>query len=171
MDSLTTITGIAERFFTLMGIEIESIQAEVEDEKRRIYRIVLKTPDSKLLIGVHGATLESLTHLISRLIEKSVGRSVLIHLEVNDYLQAKDERLYRYIESKIEYVVRTGEEVVLESLSGYERKKVHNYVSEKGIEGLSTKSIGEGEGRHLHLVFKGALPKVNMTLDEDGIGI
>lgn len=171
MDFVPVISEIAQKFFSLLGIAIDSLEASIEDEKRRIFRIILKTPDSKILIGIHGATLESLTHLLGRLVEKAVGRSVLIHLEVNDYLQAKDERLFRYIESKIEYVIRTGEEVMLESLSSYERKKVHNYVSEKGIEWLSTKSIGEWEERHLHLMFKGALPKSDMTIDEDGIGI
>ena len=134
MDFVATTLEISQKFFSLMGIGIDSLSVEIEDEKRRIYRVILKTPDSKILIGIHGATLESLTHILARMVEKTAGKSVLIHLEVNDYLQAKDERLFRYIESKIEYVVRTGEEVTLDALSSYERKKVHNYVAEKHVE-------------------------------------
>lgn len=64
-------------------------------------------------------------------------------------------------------------------LSSYERKKVHAYVAEKKIEGLSTKSTGEGESRVLHLAYSGPIEKVHVhakasslaDLSEDGVGI
>lgn len=178
------IEQIGVRFFTLMGVQVDGLSAEAEEEKRRIYRVTVKTPDSKLLIGVHGQSLESIQHLLTRIVERTVGKSFLIHLEVNDYLQAKDERLFRRIEDKISSLLRTGGEIVLHELSSYERKKVHAYVAEKNHPGLSTRSSGEGTGRVLHLAYSGSLKEeaspspsrhssvsALSELSEDGIGI
>jgi predicted RNA-binding protein Jag len=150
-----TVHEIALKFFTLMGVEVEAVVVEAEEEKRRIFRVTVKTPDSKLLIGVHGQTLETMRHLLTRLVERTVGKSFLIHLEVNDYLQSKDQRLFRQIEDRIAVIMRTGGDVALFELSNYERKKVHAYVAEKKVEGLSTRSVGEGAERVLHLMFSG----------------
>ncbi|MDQ1344008.1 MAG: spoIIIJ-associated protein [Patescibacteria group bacterium] len=178
------IEQISLRFFTLMGIGVESVSVDPEEEKRRIYRVTVKTPDSKMLIGMHGQTLESVRHLLTRLVERTVGKSFLIHLEVNDYLQAKDERLFRRIEERIGSLMRTGGEITLPELSSYERKKVHAYVADKKVEGLSTRSTGEGDTRMLHLSYVGTLEKAKVAepshervsaaisdLSEDGIGI
>lgn len=96
---------------------------------------------------------------------------------MNDYLQSKDDRLFRRIEEKISALKTTGGEITLSELSGYERKKVHAYVAEKKIEGLSTRSTGEGEARVLHLSYSGPVERVHAKsssiadLSEDGIGI
>lgn len=101
------IERIGREFFTLMGIGLESIAVEPEEEKRRIYRVTVKTPDSKLLIGMHGQTLETVRHLLTRLVERSARKTYLIHLEVNDYLQSKDDRLFRRIDEKIASLMST----------------------------------------------------------------
>lgn len=137
------ITGIARNFFTLMGLNLEDVVVECQDEKKGIYLIQVKTPDSKILIGVHGQTLEMTKHLLTRILEKTLETSLFIHLEVNDYLQAKDEKFYRYLDSRIEYAMRSGKEISIPNLSSYDRKKAHGYISEKSIEGLKTFSVGE----------------------------
>ncbi len=109
-----------------------------------------------------------------------------MHLEVNDYMKAKDERLFRFLDTKIEFVQSTGKTIRIANLSSFERKKAHNYISEKHIEGLNTHSEGEGEERALFLGYSGTLnetPKQKdkptssnnesrlMDLSEDGVGI
>ena len=176
------ISEIARNFFTLMGLALEDVIVECQDEKKGIYLIQVKTPDSKILIGIHGQTLEMTKHLLTRILEKTLGESFLIHLEVNDYLQAKDEKFYRYLESRVAYAMRSGEEISLPNLTSYDRKKAHGYISDKKIEGLKSFSVGEGKDRELHLVYTG--PKLATThsstsvarklvemIDDDGIGI
>lgn len=102
------IEQISLRFFTLMGITVESVSVVAEEEKRRIYRVAIKTPDSKLLIGMHGQTLETVRHLLTRLVERTIGKSFLVHLEVNDYLQSKDDRLFRRVDEKIAELKSSG---------------------------------------------------------------
>ena len=102
------IRELSTKFFSLMDITLEHIQVDLEDADRNIYRISVKTPDSKLLIGVHGQTLELITHLLSRMSEKQHGKMMILHLEVNDYLKSKDERLFRYIDAKINELIPSG---------------------------------------------------------------
>lgn len=97
------------------------------------------------------------------------GSRCTIHIEINDYLKLKDERLYHYIDSKIAEVIHTKTSIVLNQLTSYERKKVHDYIRSKNISSIQAHSEGEGSERRLHLVFK---PTSNtMNLSEDGVGI
>ena len=114
-------------FFTHLGIEIESFSVKEEDGKN-IYRATLQTPDSKVLIGIHGKTLEAISHILSRMAEKKYNQKILIRLEVNDYLQAREERLHQYINKKILESQEKNEKVPLSNLTAYERKLVHFYV-------------------------------------------
>ena len=179
--------GIARNFFTLMGISLEDVLVECQDKKKEIYLIQVKTTDSKILIGIHGQTLDATKHLLSRILEKTLNTSILIHLEVNDYLQVKDDKFYRYLDGRIAYATRSWEEITIPKLSSYDRKKAHGYISDKKLEGFKSFSVGEGKDRELHLIFTGprhtypisilpvASPKVIRksinTLDDTGIGI
>mgnify|MGYP005695974647 CR=1 FL=1 len=165
------IQKLSETFFELLGIELEELSVEVQDEERDIYMIKTKTPDSALLIWPHGRTLEELQNLLIQMIENDLERRVLIHLEVNDYLEEKDRKLYSYVERKIADVMRTGSEDTFGPLTGYERKKVHAYVGDKGIEWLRTFSQdGENGERILHIAFDGEID-VSEAIDLDAVEI
>ncbi len=58
-------------------------------------------------------------------------------------MKAKDERLFRFLDSKIAFVTETGKNTRIPNLTSFERKKAHGYISEKAIVGLTTKSEGE----------------------------
>ncbi len=83
---------------------------------------------------MHGKSIESIQHLLSRLLEKQTDNFVHVHLEVNDYMKQKDERLYQFLDSKIALVRSTGKDVQMPSLTSYDRKKAHGYISGKAIE-------------------------------------
>jgi len=104
-----------------------------------------------------------MTSLKKLIISKNFDTNIQIHLEVNDYLEKKDEKLMSFIQKKIEQVKSSGKEVILPALSPYERKKVHSYVSENGGT-IFTQSRGEGKERRIHLCKKDE----KMTIDIDG---
>ena len=163
------IRALVMEFFTKMGVSFEMVGFQCQDESAHIYEARIQTPDSKILIGVHGQTLDHIKHLLSRMGEKAIGNRCTIHIEVNDYLKSKDERLYLYIDSKIAEVQNTKTSIVLNQLTSYERKKVHDYVRAKNISGIEAHSEGEGSERRLHLIFK---PTSNtLSISEDGVGI
>ena len=162
------IQEIASNFFNLLSVQVDSLEVTCQDEKRGIYLIDVKTPDSNLVIGAHGQNLEAIKHILVRMMEKNVRKDIIIHIEINDYLQEKDQKLFRFIDSKIEYVTRSGARVALPQLSAFERKKVHTYVAEKGIDGLSTQSEGEGKERCMYLSYRKGQ---KLSIDLDGTSI
>lgn len=176
------IDTLVKKFFEGLGITLESVTTELVDKD---VNVRVQTPDSSLLIGMHGANLASFQHLLSRMIEKTSSEYIHVHLEVNDYMKAKDERLFRFLDSKIAFVTSTGRPSRIPNLTSYERKKAHNYISERGIAGLSTHSDGEGADRALVLEFTGEIkvspapasrPATSTAravdnLSEDGVGI
>jgi len=152
-----------------MGIAIDQIEMICQDEAAHIYEVKIQTPDSKILIGVHGQTLDHIKHLLSRMGEKMIGSRCTIHIEVNDYLKAKDERLFRYLDAKIAEAKSTEMSITLHQLTSYERKKAHDYISRQNSTGIRAESEGEGDERRLHIKFqKSILPA---DLSEDGIWI
>jgi len=161
----TNIEQICQTFFQLMKIQVDSINIKCEDEERNIYFVTLETPDSKLVIWTHGQTLESIKHLLSRMIESVTWTWVVIHVEVNDYLKSKDDRIYRYIDSKIEYVIRSQKEVALPNYSSYERKKIHNYISEKKLDTIRSYSVWEWKERIMHLAPVSKVQNSNIDID------
>ena len=176
-----TTNAIVKKFFEWLGITITSISIDILEKD---INIRIETPDSPLLIGMHGANLDSFQHLLSRMIEKKEKQFVHVHLEVNDYMKSKDERLFRFLESKIAFVTSTGKSSKIPNLSSYERKKAHGYISEKNIPGLKTHSDGDWAERVLILEYSGEIipsskpvatpanqaPRSD-DLSEDGVGI
>lgn len=140
-----------EDFFSGLGIVIEWVEVVFSDSD---INVRVMTPDSALLIGMHGKNMESFQHLLSRMVEKHAGHHVHLHLEVNDYMKSKDERLYRFLDSKISLVIHTMNKTArIPNLTSYERKKAHAYISDKAIAWLKTRSDGEGAERALFLEY------------------
>ncbi len=72
--------------------------------------------------------------------EKVLKEHCTIHVEVNDYMKSKEERLIRYIDTKIVEAETSGESIPLSKMTGIERKKIHNYIQSKNRVDLSTRS-------------------------------
>lgn len=155
------LENIVEEFFQKLGIDFSDLK--IQEEAEHIYWISLQTPDSAILIWPHGKNLETLTHILKLLLAKATASHIHIHLEINDYLEKKDEKLLAFIESKIKQVQSSGKEIILPYLNSYERKKVHSYVSEHS-KNVYTQSQGEWENRRMHLCKK----DIVLTLDIDG---
>lgn len=85
--------------------------------------------------------------------EKATGTHCIIHLEINDYLAEKQKRLFAIVDRKAELARKNGIDQVIYELSGYERKQVHAYISEKYPD-IATKSIDGEKGRELHVMLK-----------------
>lgn len=160
-----TIKQVSVLFFEKMLIQIESL--DVVKEADNIYYVKIKTPDSWLLIWYMWKALEDVRWILKLLItSKLEEKNIILHLEVNDYISKKEDRLYNFISKKIE-IVKTWKEVILPYYNPYERKKIHNYISELNDSEIFTKSIWDWSERRLHICKKSK----NLTIDMDGIDI
>lgn len=165
----TKVETLCNEFFKLMKININNLSIKCEDEERNIYFIHIETDDSKLLIWTHWKWLENIKHLLSRMIENALETNVTIHLEVNDYLKSKDDKLFAFIDSKISYVIKSQKEITLPNFSSYERKKIHNFISEKKLTSINSFSVWEWKNRVMHIAP--ASKDIWRNLDLDWIDI
>jgi predicted RNA-binding protein Jag len=173
-----TLIQTFEKFLKYMNISVDGLT--VNQWSDGDYQIDIKTPDSALLIGIHGQNIQALSHIFSRMSEKLLWAHTIVHLEINDYMKEKDAKFFKYLDSRIEIVMKTGKELTIPNLNSYERKRAHDYISEKQIAWLRTFSQGEWSERMLHIASDGiALVKKpqewgahsHLIIEEDGIGI
>jgi len=155
------VENICNHFFSKLGTDFSDLQ--IEKWENNIFKISLKSEDSHLLIGPHGKNLDTLSHLLKLLLSKHYEWYITVQIEINDYMQQKDEKLKKFIESKIAIVKETGKEIILPFFSSYDRKKVHWYVTRKWGN-VFTQSQWEGKERRIHLCMK----EEKITIDIDG---
>ncbi len=153
MDITSSLTSLSQWFFESLGIEFSSLEISTQDAENHIYTVKISSTDSPLLIGPHGRTLEETQSLLIQMAEKMTGTHCIIHLEINDYLAEKQKRLMAIVDRKVELARKNGIDQVIYELSGYERKQVHAYISEKYPD-IATKSIDGEKGRELHIMLR-----------------
>ncbi|NUJ97398.1 KH domain-containing protein [Candidatus Gracilibacteria bacterium] len=159
------VIKIVEGFFGKLGLNFS--QLEVEERDNNLYYIKIKTEDSGIIIGPKGKNLEYIKIILRLLLANMLEKSVNINLEINDYLESKEERLFSMVKSKIEIVIKTGKDLRLPYLSGYERKLVHSFVADINNPKIYTKSEGEGNERFLYICKKDE----KITIDIEGSDI
>lgn len=158
------IKNIVEKFFSKMLIDFSNL--EVIKELENIYYIKIETPDSPLLIWTRWKNLDEIKSVLKIIINRKLDENIIIHIEVNDYLKAKEDKLINYIKWKIEYVRKSGKDFRLPFFSAYERKKIHSYVSTLKSD-IYTKSEWEWKERRLYICKKNN----KMTIDSDWVDI
>ncbi len=161
------IKWMVSEFFDKLPVEIDSLETIIDDESNNIINIKLKTEDSGVIIWPHGKNLDAIQNILKLMIAKKVWDKVRLHLEVNDYVETKDERLFSFIKSKIEQLRRTKEDICLPFYTAYERKKIHGFVSEQNFDNIYTKSIWEWRDRRMHLCIQ--KEKLSIDIDWDSI--
>ncbi|MDR3151063.1 MAG: hypothetical protein LBU14_05845 [Candidatus Peribacteria bacterium] len=122
------IKNISQEFFEKLGIKIDSLG--VINEEENIFLVKLQTKDSSLVIGTNGKNLNNILSIIKLMLKNQIQEPIKVHIEVNDYLQNKDNKLKNYVISKIQIVERTGQDFKMPFFSAYERKKIHSIVGE-----------------------------------------
>ncbi len=161
---MENIKKITSEFFEKMLVSIDEL--EILQEQENIYFIKIKTTDSSLLIWYSWKNLEDIRTILKWILSKINWKSIVLHLEVNDYLSKKEDKLYNFIAKKIE-IAKSWREVILPFFNAYDRKKIHSYVSELKDDSIWTKSVWEWAERRLHICKKSE----NITIDMDGIDI
>ena len=102
---LEVVQKIANDFFEKMLITLDSL--EVIQEEENIFYIKVKTSESSLMIGYSGKNLEDIRTILKGILSKINGKNVVLHLEVNDYLSKKEDKL---LDAFVKEVIRLAEE-------------------------------------------------------------
>ena len=126
-------------------LEKANMAAEVRIDHREEGRLTLEilADDPAIVIGKHGATLESL-QLISNIHAGRIndGDPVRVILDTEDYRYRREQSLLRMANRGAHEVRRTGRPRLLAPLNPFERRLIHTALGEMG--GVTTESKGEG---------------------------
>jgi len=155
---------IIETFFEKLNLSIESIDIK-ENLDNNIF-IKIKTPDSSLFIWSHGKNLESFEIILKSMISRWKER-IRLHIEINDYINSRDEKLFFMIKEKIILLKKWVNDIKISNLNPYERKKAHAFVSDLQDTKIYTKSIWEWSERSLYICK--ISPKMTLDIDWDNI--
>ena len=128
---------------TNLGLEV-SFELTTKDNIP-VIRII--SNNNAILIGHNGNTLKSLEILARQKILIETGVYFLISLDVENYKDKKKAKLERLAKQTAKEVVRTNIKISLENMNAYERRIVHNALT--NFKGVSTKSEGEEPNRHV----------------------
>ncbi len=87
--------------------------------------------------------LQSLTRLA---VQRETGEFSRLILDIDESRSAREQELRREVDHAIALIAAGKDRVELPAMSSFERKIVHDYVSERGYV---SKSFGEGQDRRL----------------------
>lgn len=149
--SAEEVSGVAVDFVQglvgAMGIEAEVSSAVRED---RVH-VDISGSDLGPLIGRRGQTLDALQEVTRTAVQRRLRSRVRLLVDVEGYRARRRESLVEYAQSMARRAIERGTEIELEAMNSFERKTVHDAVSE--IEGAT--SFSEGEEPNRKVIVRG----------------
>lgn len=115
--------------------------------------LAIDSPDSSLIIGRHGQTLDGIQSLVWAMTDRVTLERQAISVDVNGYRERRTASLQRLARRLATRARLSGEPATLPALSADERRIVHLAVQDE--RGIDTRSIGQGSQRRLVLLPKG----------------
>lgn len=144
------IKEILETIFVQLEVSAEIKFPEERNQTNERFYVEIETPDTNLIIGYHGETLNSLQHLLNVMLFKEVGEGVGVLVDIAGYRLERERKLTELAENASEKAKALGKSVALYPMNSYERKIVHDKVGE--IEGVTSASEGEGYNRRVIII-------------------
>ncbi|MEW6555970.1 MAG: RNA-binding cell elongation regulator Jag/EloR [Elusimicrobiota bacterium] len=128
-------------------LELAGFVAKMSTENTEAGLVLnVSSEDSAILIGRQGQTMKAVEYLLKLILSKQEGRSVNIMLNINGYLEKRNERIVKKAKELEEQVKMKCEPIEIK-LPASERKIIH--ITLKNSEFVETVSEGEGEDRKL----------------------
>lgn len=115
------------------------------------FNITLITSNNSLLIGKEGKNLQALQNILRQSLKVQTGISIKLNIDISNYKVKKLNILEKEIRKIAKEVQNTKIDVSLDPMNSYERRHIHNLISE--YENLTTESIGEGKERHIIIKY------------------
>lgn len=148
-EDLTKAQELLEGILERMAIESE-VTAEEKDDKLLLSIDCDDEGDLQRVIGRRGQVVDAFQHLLNKMLGKNrEDRSKPVVVDAGGYRQRHIERLEGLAERMAEKCRDSGEPVDLNPMNPFDRRVVHMYLAE--VEGVATRSEGEGDDRHIVL--------------------
>lgn len=151
--AMELLRGILERMGIAAKVELH------EEEDKRVLDVVCEVEDDlQRVIGRRGQVVDALQHLVGKMLIKGKGdkaerneaRGKPIVVDAGGYRRRHIERLEGLAARMAEKAKETGKPVDLNPMPAHDRRIVHMALA--SVEGVSTKSEGEGDLRHIVVI-------------------
>jgi spoIIIJ-associated protein len=151
--SMDEAREVLAKLLQAMGLEAEVVgQEDVE----RI-TLEIKGAETGLVIGKKGQTLDALQYLVNKIVSNKLPEGPdgerggkPINVDAEGYRGRRAESLIELAHRLAEKARRTGRPVEAEPMSPADRRVIHVALAE--MEGVTTRSEGEGIYRHLVVI-------------------
>lgn len=139
--SIETVREIAQ-FFELGEIEVSEFEG---DEGELI--LDLDGEDLRVLIGRHGATIQSFQQMVSLITSIKLGYKYPVTIDVHGYKSRQKNKLEDLAYKMANKALNQNRKVNLRPMSPYDRRIIHMVLSDE--QDVETYSVGEGKDRHV----------------------
>lgn len=151
-DYLDQIKSFVEDIFEKIDIEYDELEVTKEIIDKEVIQVSVSGKDSSLLIGRHGSAMQSLQYLLNTCMYKQTGISQKIILNIENYRQKRQNSIEKFAQKMANKATVTRRPIKLEPMSPYERRIVHEYLSE--IENITTYSEGKDPYRRIVIKYE-----------------
>ena len=141
------LQGLVER----MGI---AARVGIGFREERKLGLNIDTPDSGILIGKKGQTLEALQVVANIAASRLKEGAERIIVDTQNYRSRREQSLIRMARQTAQQVRRTRQSRLLEAMNPFERRLVHTALSKEGD--IETASEGDGLYKRIRVLYKGS---------------
>ena len=140
-----------ERILSTVGADVDVSLRSAHDEFTGGPVIDINGPDSGLLIGRRGNTLQSLQFIVQSIVRQHFEEeNIRVALDVEQYRQRREDSLREMADRVASRVAQTGRSITLEPMPPSDRRVIHLYLDTR--EGIRTESVGFGESRKIQII-------------------
>ena len=146
--SINVAVGVINDLLRHMKVNatVDAEYIEPEDERdRKVLKININGDDLSILIGRRSETLNALQYIASLIINKQMGHSVPLMIDVQGYRSRREGQIRKLARRMAEQAVQTGRRQVLEPMPPNERRLLH--LELRDHPDVFTESVGEGSYR------------------------
>lgn len=165
-EEIKIIKDFIEDFFSKMTfqlsfLDINPASFDLDDilnspdnkkDKNEIINLVVRLREPQVLIGEKGQTLFEIQKIFRLILNKKIQKFFNVNLDINDYKKKKTDSLRRIAKETADSAILSGLEKSLFPMSAFERRIVHEELSDRS--NIKTESRGAGEARYVVIIPK-----------------
>ena len=146
VEKREVIKDIKEYLIKILKLMGYNANIEVKN-KEEVPKYIIFSDNDALLIGKNGKNLKALSMVVSQYLNTELGRNYKFVIDVNEYKEKREQTLERLAKRIAREVAQTKVEVKLDSMNSYERRIIHNTLTNN--KKVYTESEGEEPNRYV----------------------
>lgn len=147
-DVIEHIKELIKGIITDMGL---SVNMEVKKREDSL-TITIYSDNNAVLIGKNAKTLDALNIIVKQSVYNAIGENYKCIIDIGEYKQKREWNLEKMAKQLAREVARTGVEAKLDPMNSYERRIIHNTLTNN--KKVYTESEGEEPNRFVVIKLK-----------------